>query len=110
MSRNQDFVRGLFDKAETQRRETQRQNIITAFNMAGASISQMLMNPKFLVKTGYLLFLGFTAFHVTRFGVALFTSLLLARFGKPTLVRETSKLHTHNYLAIPYIYGKKFIS
>jgi ATPase family AAA domain-containing protein 3A/B len=70
--------------------------------MAGASISQMLMNPKFLVKTGYLLLLGFGAFHIT--------SLLLARFGKPTLVRETSKLHTHNYLAIPYIYGKKFIS
>ena len=69
----------------------------------------MLMNPKFMVKASYLLVLAFGAFHVTRFGVALFTSLLLARFGKPTLVRETSKVHTRNYLAIPYIYGKKFV-
>jgi len=61
------------------------------------------MNPKFIVKTAYLLLLGFGAFHLTRFGVALFTGLLLARFGKPTLVRETSKLHTKNYLAIPYL-------
>lgn len=99
----------MFERAEKERRETQRQNIITAFNMAGSSISSMLMNPKFLVKTSYLLLLAFGAFHVTRFGVAMFTSLLLARFGKPTLVRETSKLHTHNYMAIPYIYGKKFI-
>lgn len=109
MNRNQTFVRDLFDRAERERRETQRQNIITAFNMAGSQISGMLMNPKFMVKASYLLVLAFGAFHVTRFGVALFTSLLLARFGKPTLVRETSKVHTRNYLAIPYIYGKKFV-
>ena len=67
------------------------------------------MNPKFLVKATYLLFIAFGAFHVTRLGLALITGVFLARFGKPGLVRETSKLHTRNYLMVPYLYSKKFI-
>ena len=69
----------------------------------------MLMNPKFLIKAAYLLFLGFGAFHLTRLGVALFSGLFLSRFGKPTLVRDTSKLHSRNPMTLPYHYGKKFI-
>ena len=69
----------------------------------------MLMNPKFLVKASYLLFIAFGAFHLTRLGLALITGLMLARFGKPNLVRETSKLHTSNYLMIPYLQAKKMI-
>ena len=34
---------------------------------------------------------------------------LMARFGKPSLVRETSKIHTNNYLYLPFIYSGKFI-
>lgn len=70
--------------------------------MVGSQFTSMLMNPKFLVKAGYLMVMAFGAFHITRFAVAMFTGLLLARFGKPGLVRETSKIHTKNYLAIPY--------
>lgn len=109
MEDNQSFVRNLFTKAEEQRRETQRQNIITAFNMLGSQIQQMLMNPKFVVKAAYLALLMFGAFHVSRLAVALGTSAMMSRFGKPTLVRETSKVHTRNYLMIPFIWGKKFI-
>lgn len=67
------------------------------------------MNPKFMIKASYMLVIAFGAFHVTRLGLALITGLFLARFGKPGLVRETSKLHTSNYLFIPYLYAKKFI-
>lgn len=67
------------------------------------------MNPKFMVKASYLLFIAFGLFHVTRLGLALLTGVFLARFGKPGLVRETSKLHTSNYLLIPWLYGKKFL-
>ena len=77
--------------------------------MAGSQAQQMLMNPKFLMKAAYMLFLGFGAFHLTRLGVALFSSLFLARFGKPSLVRDTSKLYTANPISVPYYYGKKFI-
>lgn len=101
-------MRGLFEKAEIDRRDTQRQNIITTFNMAGSSISQMLMNPKFLAKSGYLFFMAFGAFHLTKLIIAMFTGLLLSRFGKPTLARETSKIYTNNYFAVPYVWCKKF--
>ena len=69
----------------------------------------MLMNPKFLIKTAYMLFLAFGAFHLTRLGVALMSGFFLSRFGKPALVRDTSRLHTNNLLTIPYHYTKKFI-
>lgn len=39
INKNQSFVRELFERAEKDRRETQRQNIITAFNMAGSQLS-----------------------------------------------------------------------
>jgi len=77
--------------------------------MAGGSVSSMLMNPKFLAKATYLLFIGFGAFHLTRLALAMLTGLVLARFGKPQLVRETSKLHTNNYLTLPYLYAKKIM-
>ena len=78
--------------------------------MAGSSVSSMFMNPKFLVKSAYMLLIAFGTFHFTKLMMSLFAGLMLARFGKPTLVRETSKIHTSNYLTVPFVYGKKFIS
>jgi len=34
---------------------------------------------------------------------------LLARFGKPQLIRETSKLYANNYLTLPFLYARKRI-
>lgn len=75
--------------------------------MVSGSASSFFMNPKFLARASYLLLIGFGAFHLTRITLAMFTGLILARFGKPTLVRETSKLHTKNYLMIPFLYMRK---
>jgi hypothetical protein len=77
--------------------------------MAGSSVSGMLMNPKFLAKATYLLFIGFGCFHLTRIGLALVTSLFVSRFGKPNLVRETSKLYTKNYFSVPFLYARKMM-
>lgn len=68
------------------------------------------MNPKFLGRATYLLLIGFGAFHFTRIALAMMTTLILARFGKPVLVRETSKIHTRNYAMIPFIYARKFFN
>jgi ATPase family AAA domain-containing protein 3A/B len=65
------------------------------------------MNPKFLVKATYLLFIGFGAFHLTRLVIALGSALLLNRFGKPSLVRETSKLHSSNPITLPMMWLRK---
>jgi ATPase family AAA domain-containing protein 3A/B len=77
--------------------------------MVGNQATSMLTNPKFLARSAYLFFLGFSAFHLTRIGIAMMTGLILARFGKPQLVRETSKIHTRNYFAVPYLYAKKLM-
>jgi len=76
--------------------------------MIGSSASGIFLNPKFLGRATYLLLIGFGAFHFTRLALAMFTTVIIGRFGKPTLVRETSKIHTKNYLMIPYLYARKF--
>lgn len=78
--------------------------------MLSSSAQSMFMNPKFLGKAAYLLLIGFGAFHFSRLAIALTTTMILARFGKPQLVRETSKIHTRNYFMIPYLYLKKFVN
>jgi hypothetical protein len=100
-------VSSLFDKAEKDRRETQRQNLVTTFNMLGSQLSSMFMNPKFVMKAAYTSLLVFGAFHCTRLGIALIGQSIIGRFGKPTLVRETSKLHSNNYLLLPFVYARK---
>lgn len=77
--------------------------------MAGNQLTGMLSNPKFMSKAAYFLFIGFGAYHFTKLFFALSTGLVMAKFGKPSLVRETSKIYTNNYLAIPYMYAKKMI-
>lgn len=75
--------------------------------MVGSSMMSLLMNPKFLMKAAYMSVLIFGSFHATRLGLALFTSSMLARFGKPTLVRETSKLHSNNPIGLPFVWARK---
>jgi ATPase family AAA domain-containing protein 3A/B len=107
--KNQDFVKNLLHDAERDKRETQRQNIITTFNMAGSSITSMMTNPKFISKAAYLLFIGFGTYHLTKLALGLGASIVLARFGKPQLIRETSKIYSNNIFTLPYQYGKKFL-
>jgi hypothetical protein len=33
----------------------------------------------------------------------------MARFGRPSLVRETSKISTGNYFALPWLYSRKYV-
>lgn len=67
------------------------------------------MNPKFLSKAAYLCFIGFGAFHLTRLAIAMVSTLVMGRFGKPQLVRETSKIHSSNPFTLPFAYGRKFL-
>lgn len=108
--KNQDFIKGLFAQAEKDKRETQKQNIMTTMNMLGSQMTSMMSNTKLLYNTAYTACLVFGAFHLTKLGTALFTAMLMGRFGKPQLVRETSKIYTSNYALIPMMYAKKFLS
>ena len=69
-----------------------------------------MSNPKAMYNGVYFAALLFGAFHMTRLGVNLMSASLMGRFGKPQLVRETSKIHTSNYAMIPWMYSKKFVT
>jgi len=77
--------------------------------MIGSQFSSLFTNPKFLGKAAYLSFLVFGAFHMSKFIFTMGATLMLRRFGKPTLVRETSKIFTNNYLMIPFMWTRKFV-
>lgn len=44
------------------------------------------------MKAAYMMILGFGAFHLSRFTFAMAAGILMGKLGKPTLVRETSKI------------------
>jgi ATPase family AAA domain-containing protein 3A/B len=67
-------------------------------------------NPKTMYNSVYFAAMMFGAFHLTRLSVTLLQRSLLGRFGKPQLVRETSKIHTSNYALVPWMYAKKFVT
>ena len=78
-------------------------------NLLSSQFGSFISNPKFLVTAAYYTILAFVGFHLTKVFSTYFASSLLGRFGKPSLVRETSKIYTNNYLLIPWMYTKKFI-
>jgi tetrahydromethanopterin S-methyltransferase subunit B len=108
-NQNQGFVNQLFENAEIKKRETQKQNIITTMNLMTSQFGSFLGNPKVLFTAAQYTVIAFGGFHLTKVIAAYFASTLLGRFGKPSLVRETSKIFTNNYLMVPWMYSKKFI-
>ena len=81
--------------------------------MVGLSIlsNQMynaVQNPKTMKNLLYYSVLLFGAFHFTRMGLNFASVRMLSAFGKPNLVRETSKIHTRNPMAIPFLWTRRF--
>lgn len=79
------------------------------FNMISSSMGQVMSNPKILTKAAYLAFCVFGTYHLTRVSAQVLMTAMMSKFGKPTLVRETSKIHSNNYLTLPFMYGQKFV-
>ena len=70
-------------------------------------MSSFFQNPKLVAKVAYTSFAIFTAYFGTRFAFRYLGMRLMARFGKPELVRETSKLYSNNYLSLPFLWMQK---
>ena len=50
----------------------------------------------------------FGAFHFSRVFFHIFGTKIMSKFGKPALVRETSKIATNNPIAYPFLWSRKF--
>ena len=75
--------------------------------MMGQQMSSFFSNPKLVAKVAYSSLAIFTAFFATRFTFQFLGMRMMARFGKPPLVRETSKLYSQNYLTLPFAWMQK---
>jgi ATPase family AAA domain-containing protein 3A/B len=84
--------------------------MVTAFNLLGSGISNALNNPKLILKAAYMSVLIFGAFHFTRMGVNIAQTVLLSNFGKPALVRETSKINSRIFVNLPYLYMRRAVT
>ena len=60
-------------------------------------------------KVAYSSLAIFGAFFGMRFAFQMLGMRMMARFGKPKLVRETSKLHSANYFTLPFLWMQKRI-
>ena len=97
--RNQEMKKLNIKEAEEQRRKTMRMGLVTSFNMLGQGISTFLTSPTYLLKVVYLL----GAYQMTKLAAA----AVMARFGRPQLVRETSKIVTSNFFMVPWMLMKR---
>lgn len=97
----------MFKDAEKGRRETNGEMIFTSFNLVGNAIASSLANPSFMFKLFYYGVATYGAFRVTKTSINVMFNTFMGKFGRPTLVRETSKISTGNFLKLPYLYAKK---
>lgn len=103
--RNQEFLNGLFKSAEKEKRETMRQGLAQVFY----GYKEIISSPKYLFKTAYLSAMLFGAYQFTKLGATMIGTGFMARFGRPSLVRHTSKIYTTNILAVPWLMMRRAI-
>lgn len=75
--------------------------------MLTSSMSDFFSNPKFVTKAAWLSLLMFGAYHGTKSFSGLVASQVMARMGKPELIRETSRLYSTNILTLPFAFARK---
>jgi ATPase family AAA domain-containing protein 3A/B len=96
----------LIRKQAEEQRKTVKEALNTTFAAIGQGVSTFLQNPKMLFQVaifGVALYFGVAA---TRSSFAVMTTFLLNKFGKPKLVRETSKIVSNNVFKLPFTYAK----
>lgn len=101
--KNQEFLNKLFKNAEREKRETMRQTLMTSFNLAGQGMSTFFSSPKYIFKTAYLSAMLFGAYQFTKVAATMVGAGFMTRFGRPSLVRTTSKIYTTNIFAVPWL-------
>jgi hypothetical protein len=99
----------VFENAEKGRRESNGEMIFTTFNLVGNAVMSSLSNPAFMFKLFYYGVATYGAFRVTKTSINVMFNVFMGKFGKPQLVRETSKISTGNFLKLPYLYTKKWV-
>ena len=104
-----EHERELLNKKLKERREAQMEAIKTVFSLVSNGAWNVVNNPDMMGRGVAYSATLFAAYHFTKASAGVFASTLMAAFGKPQLVRETSRLVTRNYFALPYLYTRKMV-
>lgn len=75
-----------------------RQNIVTSFNLVGKGMVQ-LISGGYMFNVAFMATMLFGSYQVTKLAAA----SVMARFGRPQLVRQTSKISTNNVFLLPWV-------
>jgi ATPase family AAA domain-containing protein 3A/B len=97
----------MIKNQEKERRETVRQALVTGFNLTGQGIATFFSSPKYIFKTAYLSAMMFGAYQFTKVAATMVGAGFMTRFGRPNLVRQTSKIYTTNLFAVPWLLMKR---
>ena len=105
LKEQQEIIQASESKRHKEKMKTVSEGLVTSFQMVGSGVHSFFTN--FYRTPAYLFTIAmiFGSYHFTKFAAR----VAMARFGRPSLVRETSKISTNNPLKLPYLFTKRAI-
>lgn len=109
-TRSQAVQEKLIKLQGEQRRENIKTTMSTLFQYLGSGAQAFFASPKLMTKAATFIGGCFATILFARAGINIMSAAVLARFGKPVLVKETSKISTDRLLKLPYLLLQRCIS
>jgi len=88
---------------EAERRETLKNVISTSINSVGQGIGTLFSSPKMMARLFGSVFFLYLAMQTSKTILNLSSSIILSRFGKPRLVRDTSRMYVNKLAQLPVL-------
>jgi len=108
-AKTQAFQERLVKLQGEQRRENIKTTMSTLFDYLGSGATTFFGSPKLMTKTATFIAGSFAAIMLARAGINIMSAAILAKFGKPTLVKETSRISTDKLLKLPFLLMQRMI-
>ena len=103
---NRDIMEDMIRLQEHEKRKTMAQMIRETFGVMGNGLMNFISSPKLVTKTLLYTFAFLTALHGMKTSLNVLGAAIMSRFGKPTLLRETSRIVASNILSLPFLYAR----
>ncbi len=106
----QVFQEKLVKLQGEQRRENIKTTMSTLFQYLGTGAQTFFSSPKLMTKAATFIAGSFAAMMLARAGINIMSAAVLARFGRPVLVKETSRISTDRLIRLPFLLLQRFFS
>ena len=106
-TKTQAFQERMVKVQGEQRRENIKSALSTVFQFMGSGAQTFFGNPKLMTKTATFIAACFATIFAARAGINVMTAAIMARFGRPILVRETSKISSDRLLKLPWLLTRR---